>query len=210
MMDNGRVEAGDYWREDSGSINFLEATALLCALDAFKSRIRNSRVDIHTDSRALLGSWQSGGGSNTEINDVIKAIFRCSQALNFSIDMQYVSSAENPADVPLRRHSDLDCTLSEEAWSCVQRLFGPHTFDLMSLDSNNRRDLYDNRLPHFTWCHTPESSGINVFAQQLPVRENLYVFPPFVLISPLLHFFIDQHYQRPGYPAPSVVVFSPV
>ena len=39
MMDNGRVEAGDYWREDSGSINFLEARALSCALDAFKSRI---------------------------------------------------------------------------------------------------------------------------------------------------------------------------
>ena len=46
MTDNGRVEAGDYWREDSGSINFLEARALLCALDAFKSSIRNSRVDI--------------------------------------------------------------------------------------------------------------------------------------------------------------------
>ena len=38
MTDNGRVKAGDYWREDSGSINFLEARALLCALDAFKSR----------------------------------------------------------------------------------------------------------------------------------------------------------------------------
>ena len=62
MTDNGSVEAGDYWREDSGSINFLEARALLCALDAFKSRIRNSRVDVHTDSRALLGSWHSEGG----------------------------------------------------------------------------------------------------------------------------------------------------
>ena len=36
MTDNGRVKGGDYWREDSGSINFLEARALLCALDAFK------------------------------------------------------------------------------------------------------------------------------------------------------------------------------
>ena len=103
MTDNGRVEAGDYWREDSGSINFLEAKALLCALDAFKSRIRNSRVDVHTDSRALLGSWQSEGGSNTGINDVIKAVLRCSQEFNFSIDMQYVPSAENPADAPSRR-----------------------------------------------------------------------------------------------------------
>ena len=79
MTDNSRMEAGDYWQDDSGSINFLEAKALLCALDAFKSRIRSSYVDVHTDSRALLGSWQSEGGSNTEINDVIKANLRCSQ-----------------------------------------------------------------------------------------------------------------------------------
>ena len=128
---------------------------------------------------------------------MIKAILRCSQEFNFSIDMQYVSSAKNPADTPSRRQSDLDCPLSEEAWSRVQKLFGPHTFHLMSLDSKSRRDLYGNRLPHFTLCHTPESPGINVFAQQLPVRENLYVFPSFALIGPLLRFFIDQHYQHP-------------
>ena len=57
MTNNGRVEAGDYLREDSGSKKFLEARALLCALDAFKSRIRNSRADDHTDSRAERG-WK--------------------------------------------------------------------------------------------------------------------------------------------------------
>ena len=180
MTDNGRMEARDYWREESGSINFLEAKALLCALDAF-SRIQNSRVDVHTDSRALLGSWQSEGGNNSKINDVINAILRCSQEFNFLIDIQYVPSAGNPGDAPSRRHSDLDCTLSEETWSRVQRMFGPHTFDLMPLDSNCRLDQLGNRRPHFTPCHnTLESSGINVFAHQLPIRENL-----------------DQHYQHP-------------
>ena len=87
----------------------------MCALDAFKSRIRNSRVDVHTDSRAVLGSWQSEGGSSTEKNDVIKAVLRCSQEFNFSINMQHVPSAENSTDAPSRRQSDLDCTLSEEA-----------------------------------------------------------------------------------------------
>ena len=70
----------------------------MCALDAFKSRIRNSRVDVHTDSRAVLGSWQSEGGSSTEKNDVIKAVLRCSQEFNFSINMQHVPSAENSTD----------------------------------------------------------------------------------------------------------------
>ena len=84
---------------------------MLCDLVAFKPRIRNSRVDVHTDSRTLLGSWQSEGGGNAKMNDVIKAILRCSQEFYFSIDMQYVPSAENPADAPSRRQSDLDCTL---------------------------------------------------------------------------------------------------
>lgn len=151
---------------------------MLCALDALTSRIRNSRVDIHTDSRALLGSWQSKGGSNTKINDVIKAILRCSQEFNFSIDMQYVPLAENPADASSRRQSDLDCTLPRETWSRVQKIFGPHTVDLMSLDSNCRRHLLGNRLPHFTPCHTPESSGVNVFAQQLPIGQTFMFLPP--------------------------------
>jgi len=105
MTDNGRMEARDYWREESHSINVLEAKALLCALDAFKTRIRNSGIDVHTDSRALLGSWQSKAGNNSKINDVIKAILQCSQEFNFLINIQYVPLAGNPADALSRWHS---------------------------------------------------------------------------------------------------------
>ena len=73
---------------------------------------------------------------------------------------------------------------SERAWYQVERLFGPHTFDLMSLDTNCRRDGAGQRLPHFTPCATQGFSRVNVFAQTLPSDHNLYVFLPFVLISP--------------------------
>ena len=33
------------------------------------------------------------------------------------------------------------------------------------------------------------AEAINIFAQNLPSDENLYVFPPFVLIGPLINFF---------------------
>jgi len=128
-------------------------------------RIRNFHIDAHMDSTALLGSWQSKGGSNSKINDVIKAILQCSQEFNFLIDNQYVPSAGNPANASLHRHSDLDCNLSEETWSRAQRMFGPHTFDLMWLDSNCCCDQLGNCLQHFTPCHTPESSSINVFVK---------------------------------------------
>ena len=58
--------------------------------------------------------------------------------------------------------SGMDCILSERDWEQVERLFGPHTFDLMSLDTNCQHDGTGQCLPHFTHCATPSSSGINV------------------------------------------------
>ena len=67
-----------------------------------------------------------------------------------------------------------------------------HTFDLMSLDSNCCRDRDGNSLSHYTPWPTPNSSGTNVFAQPIPRGYNIYVFPPFVLVGPLLRYFLDQ------------------
>lgn len=106
--------------------------------------------------------------------------------------MEYRQSKENPADYPSRVCSDLDCTLTDEAWDLVERLYGPHTFDLMALDSNCRKDASGNLLPHFTPWATPLSSGVNVFSQPIPSGDNLYAFPPFVLIGPLLRFLMYQ------------------
>ena len=67
-----------------------------------------------------------------------------------------------------------------------------HNLDLVSLDSNTQRDKSGNPLHHFTTHPTPNSSGVNVFNQDLSlcdgVKVNAYVFPPFCLISPLLRF----------------------
>lgn len=67
----------------------------------------------------------------------------------------------------------------------------------MSLDSNCRKDKSGNLLPHFSLWPTPNSSGVNVCAQPLPLENNVYVFPPFVLVGPLLRFFFDNHRRFP-------------
>ena len=91
--------------------------------------------------------------------------------------------------------SDLDCMLTPETWLCLERCFGPHSFDLMSLDSNCQRDRSGNPLPHFTPWPTPGSAGVNVFATSLPARQNVYIFPPFVLIGPLLRYIFSQDFH---------------
>lgn len=55
--------------------------------------------------------------------------------------------------------------LSEKSWSVVELYFGPHSVDLMSLDSNVMRSTDDKALKHFTPCHTPLSLGVNLFCQ---------------------------------------------
>lgn len=88
LSHSGRIEARDLWRGESGSINFLEAKALFCALDAFKARIRDSHVDVHTDNKPLPGLWKNDGGSNSEIDKVLTTVLLCSLEFNFSIEMQ--------------------------------------------------------------------------------------------------------------------------
>ena len=92
-------------------------------------------------------------------------------------------SSHNLADEPSRRCSDLDCMLSVGAWLSLERLFNPHSFDLMSLDSNWLKGVCGNPLSHYTSWAASGSAGINVFANPLPAGHNIYVFPPFFLVQ---------------------------
>ena len=114
----------------------------------------------------IIASALDGDGCrNSAINDVVKYIFRDSRDFNFSIQTFYVPSSHNPADEPSRDLSDLDCMLTPETWLYLERFFGLHSFDLMSLDSNCQRDRNGNPLPHFTPWPTPGFTGGERFRQ---------------------------------------------
>ena len=99
------------------------------------------------------------------------------------------------ADAPSRTCSELDCMLSEKAWKSVEHRFGPHSFDLMALDSNCRRDRSGLKLPHYSPWPTPASEGVNAFLQPIPLEHNIYAFLPFVLLGTLWKYFLDQGFQ---------------
>ena len=107
-----------------------------------------------------------------------------SRAGNFVLHLRYAPSSENIADAPFYALTDIGCSLPEEVWARVQAWFGPHTFDLMSLNSNCRRGRDGSLLPHYSPWPTLYSLGDNVFAQTIPIKHNVYVFPPFVLVGP--------------------------
>ena len=163
IKDGKRIKSRDYWLNSLEDINSLEARALQHSLLAFKDHIRDSRVDVHTDSQTLKTAWEDFGWKSSNVNESVKEILQCSRQLNFAINVCFVPSSDNPADVPSRVCADLDCMLSDKAWGLVERSFGPHSFDLLLLESNCQRDRSGQLLPNFSPWPAPASQGINAF-----------------------------------------------
>ena len=145
-----RIESRDYWPDSSDDINSLKAKTSLHSLLAFRDHIRDSRVDVYTDNQTLKAALENSGCESSSVKESVKEILRCSRYLNFAMNVCFVPSRGNPADVRSRVCSDLDCMLSAEAWDLVEVRFGPHSFDLMSLDSNCRRDRSGRMLTHYS------------------------------------------------------------
>lgn len=89
----------------------------------------------------------------------------------------------------------LDSTLTPAMWKKVQHECGGdtgHSCDLMALDSNAMTDLSGSPLPHFSPFPSPGALAVNLFAQDLTCYQSIlsrpYVFPPLVLVGPLLKF----------------------
>ena len=142
-------------------------------------------MDAEIDNKALYFSWCNQGGRSVNQNRAIKELFFTTVKLNIVLQLSFIPTNENPADAPLRRLSILDSMLSPRLWGRVQsECGGPggHTCDLMALDSNPMKGFDGRSLPHFTPRPSPESSGVNVVAQNLSdevaFRDSPYVFPP--------------------------------
>ena len=92
------LESKNYWLDNSQDINILEAQALLYSLLSFKKHLTSSRVDVYTDNRVLTSALENECCRSSEVNGVLKDIFRFCREYNFSLDVYYVPSGENPAD----------------------------------------------------------------------------------------------------------------
>lgn len=75
-LGGGDLVLGDYWSEnDVRPIHVKETDAILRALISLSSMVQDSRVDVYTDSMAVIGSWNSQGKRCKELNDIIKDVF---------------------------------------------------------------------------------------------------------------------------------------
>jgi hypothetical protein len=183
----------DFWENnDDRPIHLKEADALFKALQSMTPELINSRLDVLTDSTPLIYAWHNQGARDMNLTAIIKRIFQIVYEFNIDLNLQYIPSRENPADNPSRVLRIEDKMLSYITWCRVQEAFGPHTIDLMTLDSNVMKDEYGQPLRHFTPTPTPESVGVNLFAQDIRYEVNPYVFPPSSMILPVIKFLIES------------------
>jgi hypothetical protein len=122
----------------------------------------------------------------------MKELFEITMTLNLDLKLEYISTKENPADEPSRALTTTDCKLSDKLWEIVEKEFGPHSVDLMSLDSNVMSDSEGHPLRHFTPHPSPLSAGVDIFMQKVEQEVNPYVHPPFPVIAPLLQFLEER------------------
>lgn len=133
-----------------------------------------SRVDGHIDSLPLVHAWTNQGSKSNALSDVIKYVYETALKFNIALCLSYVPSKGNEADTPSRALSQNDCMLAIPVWKQLEARWGPHSVDLMSLDSNVQRGADDQLLAHFTLWPTKNSSGVNVFAQSLDPQTSVY------------------------------------
>ena len=195
VLDKGETVSSfrDYWTAERGEfIHIREALAVLRALESLAPRLHNTRTDFLVDNLNVVYAWNNGGAKNSALTSVIKDIFEVTLRDNIDLRMEFVSSCMNPADMPSRELSSQDSMLDSVKWGRVEEKFGPHSVDLMALQSNVMRSLDGNELKYFSRYPTPSTAGVNVFAQDVAKEDNPYVFPPFCMIMPLLQLLKEQ------------------
>ena len=192
--DNGDVVSSDIWSNEDRSLPIMlkEALALKNALICFRTEISGKRVKALVDNKSVCFAWSNQTSRNSHLNRVLKDIFTLTLELNCSLDIVYIPSKLNPSDLPSRSLSKVDATLTYRTWLYVQFLFGPHTVDIFSLDSNAMTNPAGEKLRHFTPFPSPQSSGVDAFAQTYTSDERYFAFPPFCLLPGFIKLIIQE------------------
>ena len=118
--------------------------------------------------------------------------------------MFYIASEDNDADSPSQHTSDLDYSLSESSWKLVESSFVPHSFALMAIPPNVKRNRDGHNVRFFSPFPCEGSSGVNFYSQSILPDENYYVFPSFILIGHLITF-LNNNKMRLTLVAPDVL-----
>lgn len=88
----------------SRSIGFAEFAALdVLLFFLFSSRkIRDHHLKVYSDNAGVVGAWKNRSSSNEQQNEILGRILRMLISRQCWMTLEYIPSADNPADAPSR------------------------------------------------------------------------------------------------------------
>jgi len=170
--------------EKEDNINVLEIKAVCFGLKALCKQIKNKHIHVKSDNTTAVAYLNHMGGSHsTECNDAARETWLwCIQNNNW-LSVAHIPGRENTeADAESRIFSDLNTE-----WKlCV------NMFDLICTEFGKPDiDLFASRLnyqckPYVAWRPDPEAISINAFSLDWGKYNNIYLFPPFSMLTRVL------------------------
>ncbi|CAC5412043.1 unnamed protein product [Mytilus coruscus] len=112
---------GDSWVAEMLSLPIMiqEAYALLNVLKSFRDKIQGFRIDANVDNKALIYAWDNEGSRSSQLNSVIKDIFKFTIDSDIVLNLYYIPSKQNLADAPSRTLTKCDATITKAIWQTI-------------------------------------------------------------------------------------------
>eukprot|EP00732_Lithocolla_globosa_P004815 Lithocolla_globosa_v1_NODE_4615_length_1399_cov_592.279762.p1 type:complete len:214 gc:universal NODE_4615_length_1399_cov_592.279762:715-1356(+) len=150
-------------------------------------------IELFSDNQIFVFNFNKGGGKSDIIRKVLKLIFHLQRKLNFSLEVRYIQTNENPADEGTRISEVEDLALANGIWEFLETSFGPHSVDHMA----SHRNVKVRSQRFFSRFLVKGSEGVNVFCQNLKYdrsgrRENAYCFPPQPMTGSYIEYALEQ------------------
>jgi len=165
------------------SINVLELKAVLFGLKSLCVDMGYTHIKVLTDNTTAVAYINHMGGSQSPpCNDVARDIWTWCQSKNIWVTATHIPGKENvEADRESRVFSDTtEWQLCPQMFESICDRFGKPDIDLFASRTNFQCK------PYIAWKPDPEAKAINAFTLHWGKFTNLYVFPPFSLLTRVL------------------------
>jgi len=159
--------------EAQNHITTLELLAVLRNLQAFSRHLMGKQIQLFEDNQAvvsILRNYTSRAGP--VMMDIVRRLFAFMERNDMSFGrIDYVKSADNPADAPSRKYGSDEWKLKPSVFLRLDKRFGPHTVDRFCSEDNNLCPRYNSEFVD------QSAEAVNAFTQYWN-GENNWIHPP--------------------------------
>lgn len=169
--------------EQVKSSTWREVKAIQLCIRSFSEFLKNSSVSFFTDNQNAV-SIISKGSRIPELQILALDIFKCCLKHNISVFITWLPRDQNEQADLLSRVIDIDdWGTSDEFFTFIDNIWGPHTYDRFANYENAKISVFSSKF----W--NPGTSAVDAFSCQWSTDNN-WLVPPVALASQCINHLI--------------------